>query len=131
MLLVENDPRARARMASWLEDRFDVMVCPGPDGPDYSCIGGRTERCPLAEGADIVVVNLHLASDAAMCGTPGWHLLTTYFSMGKQVIALADQSDPVRPTPDDHVQVLRRPVERGELLDAVEEARARMTQAAR
>lgn len=120
MLLVERDPTERRRMGGWLEEAgFGVETCPGPTHPDFTCIGGRTGSCPLAAAADVVVLNLRLASDEAMQGTPGWHLLTVYIELGKPVVALVSEDDPVHPRPGAGVAVLARFPAREELLDAV------------
>lgn len=38
VLVVEADPAERERFGSWLEGSgFDVLACPGPTEPDYTC----------------------------------------------------------------------------------------------
>ena len=125
VLVVARTPEARRSLGSWLEaEGEDVLACPGPGAPDYTCIGSRSERCVLAEAADIVVIDLELAGDVAMAGTPGWQLLLYYVSLGKKVVAIVGSEDPVRPTADDQVAVVRRPAEPREILDAVRALRA-------
>jgi CheY-like chemotaxis protein len=122
VLVVESEAESRAQMADWLEDAgYDVVVCPGPGAPDYTCIGGRGLPCPLAISADLVVLNDHLDSDAMMQGTPGWQLLTYYYELGKPVVSLIDSSDFVVPKVDDRVKTLHRPVDRTTLVKTVEE----------
>lgn len=102
------------------------MACPGPGAPDYTCLGGRGETCPLARAADVVVLDLSLETDEAMRGTPGWQLLLYYVSAGKHVVALCGTEDPVRPPPDDQVAVVRRPARREALMRAVQDLVTRL-----
>jgi hypothetical protein len=125
VLVVARTPEARRTIGSRLEDEGeDVMACPGPGAPDYTCIGSRGERCILAEAADVVVIDLELAGDVAMSGTPGWHFLLYYVSLGKKVVAIVGSDDPVRPMPEDQVAVVRRPAEPREIVDAIRALRA-------
>lgn len=120
VLVVARSPETRGGLASWLEDEGeDVMMCPGPGAPDYTCIGSRGERCVLAEAADVVVIDLELAGDVAMAGTPGWELFLYYYSLGRKIVAIVGSDDPVRPRPDDQVVVLRRPADPREIIDAI------------
>ena len=66
VLLVESDPVERERLAAALEgDGFEVVLCPGPTAPDYTCVGGRVGRCPLATDG-CVVVDTDQDGDAAV-----------------------------------------------------------------
>ena len=124
VLVVARTAAARHEVGSWLEDAGEeVMACPGPGAPDYNCIGSRGDRCVLAEEADTVVIDLELAGDVAMAGTPGWLLLLYYVSLGKKVVAIVGSEDAVRPMADDQVAVVRRPAERREIIDAIRELR--------
>jgi two-component system, NarL family, invasion response regulator UvrY len=59
VLLVAKPEDERARLAAWLEEAdLRVIACPGPRSPD-PCVGMRG-RCPLAEGADVVVLDLSM-----------------------------------------------------------------------
>lgn len=120
VLVVENDADVRDRYAAWLEDAgYEVTMCPGPDAPDYTCIGARGGTCPLAEEADVVVLDMHLASDEVMVGSPAWHVLCYYVDHDKGVVALSTDRDFVHPLADENVTVLERPADRQPLLDAV------------
>jgi hypothetical protein len=120
VLMVESDHLHREELAGWLEhDGYDVLMCGGPAVPDYTCLGGRGEPCPLADAADVVVLNMHLASDVLMRGTPGWMLLLYYFEHAKKIVVLNAEPDAVHPFPDEQVTVLQRPVDRTTLLRAV------------
>ena len=122
ILVVESDNDERRRISGWLDEAgyAEVMFCPGPAGPDYTCIGGRGRPCPLSDAADVVVVDLHLRSDEVMQGTPGWQLMLFYYEHGKKVVAISGADDAVRPRPDDQVLVIDRPVERESFLRAVD-----------
>lgn len=90
VLLVESDAQERERLATGLEDAgFNVTQCPGPSGPDYTCVGARTLECPLAKGASVVVLDMWLEGDDLMEGTPAEELLDVYLLAGHRVIALA------------------------------------------
>ncbi|MEX2555019.1 MAG: hypothetical protein WEB06_05250 [Actinomycetota bacterium] len=120
VLLVEPDSVRRNEIGRWLEDAgYEVLDCPGPSAPDYSCIAACGAPCPLAGAADVVVLDMRLASDDAMQGLTGWELLIYYMEHGERVVALSGQEDSVHPLDDEGVTVLRRPVDREELIDAV------------
>jgi hypothetical protein len=70
------------------KDGFEVMTCPGPSGPDYVCVGGRTGRCPLADGADGVVLDGLASSDEMMEGFFADELLAMYLAEGRPVVRL-------------------------------------------
>ena len=96
VLIVDRDPRSRDRVGAWLEDDgFDVIRCPGPTAPEFACTGSREGRCPLAENADVVVLDLWLESDAAMRGTRATTLLRYYDTWGKRVVVMTDRHDDV------------------------------------
>jgi len=89
VLLVLADDEGRDIMGSWLEaDGFDVMVCPGPGAPDYTCVGERTWRCPLADAADAVVLDGRLESGEVPDGTSPYDLLALYRSLDRPVLVL-------------------------------------------
>src|SRR6266511_2742711 len=55
VLVVDRDPDTRDRIGAWLEDAgLDVLVCPGPTAPEFTCVGSGEGRCPLARAADLV-----------------------------------------------------------------------------
>ena len=109
VLLVESDAQERERLAAGLEDAgFEVTLCPGPTGPDYTCVGARTLECPLAKGASVVVLDMWLEGEDLMEGTPAEELIDVYLLAGHRVIALARSpsrrrdprsSGPVAPPP--------------------------------
>jgi hypothetical protein len=88
-LIVESDEQEGERLAVSLEDAgFEVTLCPGPSGPDYTCVGARTLECPLAKEASVVVLDMKLDGDDLMEGTPAEELLNVYLLAGHRVIAL-------------------------------------------
>ena len=120
VLVVEHDRDARSRIGRWLaEADYDVIECPGPSAPDFTCVGSRGGRCALAMDADVVVLNLRQASDEFMVGSPGYELLFYYTARGKRVVVVAGDQDAMVPFPSADVAVVRRPVQRDALLDAV------------
>jgi hypothetical protein len=120
VLVVVADARAGEQEATWLEaEGFDVTLCPGPSAPDYGCVGSRTGTCPLATGADLIVLDLTLAGDAAGTGTRGWELLLLYVGLGIPTVVVTGGDEPFVPTPEDHVAVVERPVGREALLEAI------------
>jgi CheY-like chemotaxis protein len=120
VLVVEGDADERERLGTVLErGGYDVVLCSGPAGPDYVCIGGREGRCPLIDGSDVVVLDLWLETDTLMMGTPSDELLRLYLSAGKPVITLG-RAEPLSPDVRDEpvAHLARRPDPEG-LLRAV------------
>jgi len=122
VLVVEHDAELRDRMGGWLEEAgFDVLACPGPTGPDYTCVAGRGRPCPLAREADVVVVDLWLASDSVLEGTSGSDLLSYYLGSGKRVVAVAPGQDrgELFKLREDSLALVDWPPERRELAETV------------
>jgi hypothetical protein len=116
-LIVESDEQEGERLAACLEDDgFEVTLCPGPSGPDYTCVGARTLECPLAKGASVVVLDMSLDGDDLIEGTPAGELLDVYLLAGHRVIALGLQ--PHDEVPGRSVRLDRHP-ESDELIRAV------------
>jgi hypothetical protein len=89
VLVVASDAELRAGIGSQLEAQgFGVMACPGPTAPEYTCVGDRRGRCPLAEAADAVVLDGWLESDEALDGVPSEELLALYLASGVPVAVL-------------------------------------------
>ena len=92
VLVVEADPAERESFSSWLEESgFTVLACPGPTEPDYTCVGDRAGACPLADAADVVVLDMSLDSEALMTGTAAEGLLGLYLVSGRPVVTLASR----------------------------------------
>lgn len=120
VLLVEADAAARERIGKWLsQDGYDVIECPGPSAPDYTCLGSRGMDCPLAKAAAVVVLDLSLSSDAVMAGTPGWRLVDYYIGRGLPVVAISGAEQMGRFFLDDRVISLDRPADRDSVIAAV------------
>ena len=96
VLLVESDEGERERLGTALEGAgYQVIACPGPTAPDYTCIGGR-EGCPLLERADVVVLDPWLAGDEIGVGTTSDDLVALYAGRGRTVVAIdAVHLDPI------------------------------------
>ncbi len=89
VLVVEADPLERERFGSWLEGAgFDVLLCPGPTEPDYTCVGVRDGVCPLVADAAVVVLDMSLESEAVMMGTAAEEVLGLYLLSGSRVVVL-------------------------------------------
>jgi DNA-binding response OmpR family regulator len=120
VLVVEFDSEVRGRLADWLDGAgFEVLMCPGPSEPDYRCLAGRAATCPLAAPADLVVLDLWLASDAVMAGTSSFQLLDYYISLGKPVIALDHDRHERHFFTSDNLTLLEWPVDKQELIETV------------
>jgi hypothetical protein len=116
-LIVESDEQEGERLAACLENAgFEVTVCPGPSGPDYTCVGARTLQCPLATGASVVILDMSLDGDDLMEGAPAAELLNVYLLAGHRVIALG--LHPRDEIPGRSVRLRRHP-ESEELIKAV------------
>jgi hypothetical protein len=108
VLIVEADPAERGRFGAWLERAgFEVLTCPGPTEPDYTCLGSRGRACPLAAEADIVVLDMSLDSEAVVIGTPAEELLGLYLLAGHRVVVLG--SRPGEEIPGRLTRVRRHP----------------------
>jgi len=117
VLVVEPDPVERERLAAALEtDGFEVLLCTGPGAPDYSCIGAREGRCPLATDGCIVILDLDLDSDAAVVGTSAEELLGFYLGANHRVVTLSTRSTDYQ---DERALELRHHPEQEVLLNAV------------
>src|SRR5512132_438528 len=102
VLLVESDPVERERLAATLEGNgFEVVLCPGPTAPDYTCVGARVGRCPLATGGCVVVMDMHQDGAAADSGTSAEELLNFYLQTQHPVVTLS-----ARPIARDDARVL-------------------------
>jgi CheY-like chemotaxis protein len=92
VLVVEADPAERELFSSWLEGSgFTVLACPGPSEPDFTCVGDRKGTCPLAEAADVVVLDMSLESEALMRGTAAEDLLGLYLVSDRPVVTLGSR----------------------------------------
>jgi hypothetical protein len=124
ILLVENDAGTARRIGRWLEDDgFEVLLCPGPSKPDYSCVGLRGSPCPLTGAAEVVVLDASLPLDDIERGTSSWELLMVYLGRGKPVVLLNDGDPPLLAVFDPDVAIVRKPPERAVLLAAVQAVR--------
>ncbi len=120
VFVVESEEWIRDLLVPWLQEAgFQVVTCPGPQGPDFSCPGATKEGCHLAEGADLIVLDLELESDLLVCGVAGWELLHYYRSLDKPVVVLTGFEDAIRPLPSDRIAVLPRPPDRDGLVEAI------------
>ena len=89
VLLVGSDESRRERLGHALESAgYEVIPCPGPTAPDYTCIGGREGYCPLVEQADVVVLDPWLAGDELGVGTSANELVQLYSQRGRTVVLL-------------------------------------------
>jgi hypothetical protein len=117
VLVVEADPAERERYAAALEaGGFDVVTCPGPTEPDYTCVGAREGTCPLVGDAAVVVLDLSLDSEALMTGTPAEELLGLYLTSGRPVVALGSRAGVDL---DGQLVRLRRHIDPDEVVGAV------------
>jgi CheY-like chemotaxis protein len=115
VLVVAADEEDRDRYGEWLEgDGFDVLTCPGPRRPGYTCVGARTGTCALARGADLVVLDTSLPGDDLHEGASATDLVTLYTSLGKPVVAVA----PLRREAPAPAGWLRWPPSREDLISA-------------
>lgn len=125
VLVVDADAEERDQLSSWLEaSGFDVFTCPGPTGPDYTCVGSRGDPCPLVHPADVVVLDLWLSGDEFLIGTPSEELLGFYLASGKPVVALGYEEPILARFVGEPVAALERHPERTALIEAVRDLAA-------
>jgi len=104
VLLVDLDATERDHLGKALEDAgFQVLGCPGPSFPDYTCVGAREGDCPLVEHADAVVLDLWTRGDELGFGTSGEELLELYVSSGRPVVSLGPGGQLTDPTAEERV----------------------------
>jgi hypothetical protein len=122
VLLVESDQDDRERLGEALESAgYEVISCPGPTAPDYTCIGGGEGYCPLVERADVVVLDPWLAGDELGVGTSADELVGLYSQRGRTVILLGSVGW-LDPFIGGHVVGLGDHAEEAEVLGAVRSA---------
>ena len=120
ILLVEHDEQRRALIGGWLQDAgYDVLTCPGPSAPEYSCIGSQAGGCPLVDPASLVVLDLSFSPDAMVRAPIGAHLLGFYLLTGKPIIALGRGDDLLADPLENQLVALERTPDRGDLLATV------------
>jgi len=119
-LVVESEEWLLELLIPWVRDAgVEVVTCPGPQGPDFDCAGASRYGCPLAESADLIVLDLELESDLLMCGVAAWELLHYYRFLDKPVVVLTGFEDAIRLLPGDRIAVLPRPPDRDGLVEAI------------
>lgn len=120
ILVVEADPELRDRIGEWLEHSgFEVFLCPGPSAPSYSCVASRARPCALVKAADVVVLDLWLASDSVMAGTTATELLAYYLSNDRPVVVVDPGHDELASFMDEIAARVDWPPERRELVESV------------
>lgn len=120
-LVVEAGAEVRDELGKALEAAgHEVIVCPGPSGPDYTCVGVLEGVCPLAEAADVVILDTQLESDEMMSGVAGWQLAMFYREQGLPIVALVDQGESASLLREPGVAILHRRPSQRTLLEAVD-----------
>jgi len=110
----------RALIGGWLQDAgYDVLTCPGPSAPEYSCIGSRAGGCALVDPASLVVIDLSFSPDAMVRAPIGAHLLGFYLLTGKPIIALGRGDDLLADPLENQLVALERTPDRGDFLATV------------
>jgi CheY-like chemotaxis protein len=108
VLLVEADPEERERIGSVLEGcGYEVSVCPGPTGPDYTCVGSREGRCALTRPDAVIVLDMSLDSEALLTGTAAEELLALYMFGDHRIVVLG--SHPGADVPGQLIRLPRHP----------------------
>jgi hypothetical protein len=88
-LVVAFDRATRSTVGGWLESAgYEVLLCTGPTGPEYRCVGESSGSCPLVEDADLIVLDAWLASDADDRGTIAADLVRFYRSKERPLVVL-------------------------------------------
>ena len=122
VLVVSEDSGLQENLAQWLEDDgIEVMVCPGPRAPQFSCIGFRGQPCPLLGGADLVVVDLHPEPGLLLDRTRRCDLLKHYQGYGRRVVAVVEAGNNLDFPDATGVATVERFAERAVFLGTVRE----------
>ena len=122
VLLVESYPEARERLGDALEAAgHEVLSCPGPTAPDYTCVGAREGACALIGSADVVVLDPYLEGDELGIGTSADELVGLYAGRGRPVVVLGSTGW-LEPFTGGHVTHLGDRPDTREVVEAVEAA---------
>ena len=122
VLVVSSDAGLREQVAVWVgEAGYEVITCPGPHPPGYSCIGLRGERCPLDAVADLTVLDLHPSGLALGDETGRAALVEIYQADGRPVLVLADELSSEPHAETSGAAILERTADRGALMASVRE----------
>jgi hypothetical protein len=120
ILLVERGDERRALFGGWLEAAgYEVLSCPGPSAPEYSCIGRRSGHCPLVEAASLVVLDLSCSSEPEIRPTIDVQLLAYYLMTGTSIVALGRGEDLLAERGPERVTSMERTPARQSFLAAV------------
>ena len=107
VLLVEPNEHNRELYGAWLEDAGITPInCPGPKVPGFSCLGTCGRPCPLAEVADLAVLDTRQLPGLSKRGLPAWRLLRYYLGRGKPVVVIAHHYRKDRTFRPEQVRVL-------------------------
>lgn len=121
-LVVSEDSGLLESLTQWLEaDGIEVMDCPGPRAPHFSCIGLRGEPCPLVGGADVVLLDLHPEPGQLIDRTGRAGLVSYYRQRGRHLVAMVDAANTLELPGTDGVAVVERLAERGTVVGTVRE----------
>lgn len=108
VLVVEPCDGDRERYGAWLEDAgMTPITCPGPRLPGFTCLGMESRPCPLAELADVVVLDTCQLPGISKKGLPAWRLLRYYLAQGKPVVVIAEHYRKDRTFRPEQVAILR------------------------
>ena len=107
VLLVGPDEGDRELYGAWLEDAGMTPInCPGPKVPGFSCLGTGGRPCPLAQVADLAVLDTRQLPGLSKRGLPAWRLLRYYLGRGKPVVVIADHYPKDRTFRPEQVRIL-------------------------
>ena len=108
VLLVEPDAADCQLYGAWLEDAGMTPInCPGPRLPGFVCLGTCNRPCPLADVADVAVLDTRRLPGIMKKGLPAWRLLRYYLAQGKPVVVIADHYRKDRSFRPEQVAILR------------------------
>ena len=126
-LIVSEDSGLRETVGRWLEDDgIEVLTCPGPRAPHFSCIGLRCSPCPLLGDADVVVLDLHPEPGQLADRTGRVALVKLYRENLRPVLVMADETGTALPDVDG-VAVVGRLADPASLVPTVRELLSQAT----
>ncbi len=107
VLLVEPDERDRELYGAWLEDAGMTPInCPGPQMPEFNCLGTCGRPCQLVEVADLAVLDSRQLPGLSKRDLPAGRLLRYYVGRGKPVVVIADHHRKDRTFRPEQIRVL-------------------------
>lgn len=119
-LVVSEDSQLHRQVRAWLSEAgIETKACPGPAAPEYVCIAGTGEMCPLTADVDFVILDTYLAGDGLMRGMTAWQLLDYYCLNLSLPVLLIEREGGIAGWEDELVVRVSHPPDKLELIQTL------------